>query len=86
MQRPTRGDAMAFNIDTPTLEQIVLIDRKLVSEGKIEFEGETIHHTWHRDGKLPNGQHNHYVEAHCDEPLEIFDDGFGRVYHWFAEI
>ena len=50
---------------------------KLVSEGKIEFEGETIHYTWHRNGKLPNGQYGHRIKARYDEPIKIFDDGYG---------
>jgi len=50
---------------------------KIVSEGTIEFEGETIHYIWHRNGKLPNGQYGYYIKASYDEPIEIFDDGSG---------
>ena len=36
---------------------------KLVSEGDIDFEGETIHYKWYRNGRLPNRQYGFYIEA-----------------------
>lgn len=50
---------------------------KLISEGDTEFEGEKIHYMWYRNGRLPNGQYEHYVEAYYDEPISIDDHGYG---------
>jgi hypothetical protein len=59
------------------LEADRMKEGELVSEGTIEFEGEKINYTWHRNGKLPNGQYGHIIKAQYDEPIEISDNGSG---------
>jgi hypothetical protein len=52
----------------------------LISQGTIEFEGETIQYKWYRNGRLPKGGPSkgylHYIEADYDEPISIDDHGY----------
>jgi len=57
---------------------------RLVSEGTIEFEGETIRYRWYRGERLREGGSTkgfmHYIEADYDEPISINDNGNGLDY------
>jgi len=57
---------------------------RLVSEGTIEFEGETVHYRWYRGERLPDGGPTkgfmYYIEADYDEPISINDNGNGLDY------
>jgi len=50
---------------------------KLLSEGDFQAEGMTFHYRYYRDGRLPYGGYNCYLECYYGSKIVEYDHGIG---------